>query len=115
MRYEEAIEKLNNTAAEELSEKLLKLENREGLSEEEREELPFSLLSAYPKAVITSDATPDTDTAEPTKEALTADTPAVDTATEDIPSDAAPTEDTPAEDTLSDEKTPIEAPSVLVM
>ena len=85
------------------------------LSEEEHEDLPFSLLSAYPKAVITSDATPDTDTAEPTKEALTADTPAVDTATEDIPSDAAPTEDTPAEDTLSDEKTPIEAPSVLVM
>ena len=39
MRYEEAIEKLNKTAAEELSEKLLKLENREGISEEELENL----------------------------------------------------------------------------
>lgn len=35
MRYEEAIEKLNNTVAEELSEKLEKLENRAELSEEE--------------------------------------------------------------------------------
>ena len=41
MRYEEAIEKLNKTAAEELSEKLLKLENREGVSEEELENLLY--------------------------------------------------------------------------
>ena len=39
MRYEEAIEKLNKTAAEELSEKLLKLENREDVSKEELENL----------------------------------------------------------------------------
>ena len=37
MRYEEAIEKLNKTAAEELSEKLLKLENREDIFEKELE------------------------------------------------------------------------------
>lgn len=34
MRYEEAIEKLNTASAEELSEKLEKLENRANLSEE---------------------------------------------------------------------------------
>ncbi len=39
MRYEEAIEKLNKTAAEELSEKLSKLENREELLKEELENL----------------------------------------------------------------------------
>ncbi len=39
MRYEEAIEKLNKTAGEELSEKLLKHENRAELSEEEVNDL----------------------------------------------------------------------------
>ena len=34
MRYEETIEKLNTASAEELSEKLEKLENRANLSEE---------------------------------------------------------------------------------